>query len=191
MRCDVRGCVSSVPCRPPVVRPVEFLPGTQDTLTHSIFVPTPIRPPGTAKSRLFFSARSETILLKMGWHFVLPWLSLIMMPGLISISWPTLRTPERIDPPATPPFSSSTSAPGLLTSKDRMMMSRGVDVKSRIGTGMCLTMYSVTASMLYRSWAEMGTIGALPATVPVKRGRQLALVVCETVPYPSFRLTYL
>lgn len=32
----------------------------------SIFVPTPINPPGTAKSRLFFSASSDTIREKMG-----------------------------------------------------------------------------------------------------------------------------
>lgn len=30
----------------------------------------------------------------------------------------TLRTPFKILPPATPPFSSSTSQPGLFTSKD-------------------------------------------------------------------------
>lgn len=33
---------------------------------------------------------------------------------------PTLRTPFRILPPATPPFKSSTSHPGLFTSKDLM-----------------------------------------------------------------------
>ncbi len=32
----------------------------------------------------------------------------------------TLRTPFKILPPATPPFKSSTSAPGLLTSNERI-----------------------------------------------------------------------
>ena len=32
----------------------------------------------------------------------------------------TLRTPFKILPPATPPFNSSTSQPGLFTSKDRI-----------------------------------------------------------------------
>jgi len=32
----------------------------------------------------------------------------------------TLKTPERILPPATPPFKELTSAPGLLTSNERM-----------------------------------------------------------------------
>ena len=36
----------------------------------------------------------------------------------------------RILPPATPPFKSSTSDPGLFTSKDRMTIICGGDVKS-------------------------------------------------------------
>jgi hypothetical protein len=35
-----------------------------------------------------------------------------------------------------------------------------------MGTGIFLTMYSLTESMLYRSWAEIGTTGAESATVP-------------------------
>ena len=72
----------------------------------------------------------------------------------------------RMEPPATPPLSSSTSAPGLLTSKDRITIRRGEDMKSRSGMGMRLTMYSFTASILYLSWADMGTIGEDSATVP-------------------------
>ena len=71
-----------------------------------------------------------------------------------------------MEPPATPPLSSSISAPGLFTSKERITISRGVAEKSRIGTGTRFTMYSLTASMLYWSWAEIGTIGAPSATVP-------------------------
>ena len=71
-----------------------------------------------------------------------------------------------MEPPATPPLSSSTSAPGLLTSNDRITIRRGSERKSRTGIGIRLTMYSLTASMLYFSWAEMGTIGDDSATVP-------------------------
>lgn len=46
-------------------------------------------------------------------------------------------------------------------------MSRGSEVKSRMGTGILLMMYSHTTSMLYLSWAEMGMMGAPSATVPV------------------------
>lgn len=112
----------------------------------------------------------------------------------------TLRTPFRILPPATPPFKSSTSHPGLFTSKDLITerenmfmfqrnvvtkqeskkeptfkmkgrfedlpMSRGSDVKSLMGTGIFLTMYSQTTSMLYLSCADIGMMGAPSATVP-------------------------
>ena len=47
-----------------------------------------------------------------------------------------------------------------------MTISRGSEVKSRTGTGIVFTMYSFTASMLYLSCAEMGTIGEDSATVP-------------------------
>lgn len=45
-------------------------------------------------------------------------------------------------------------------------MSRGSDVKSLTGTGIFLTMYSQTTSMLYLSCADMGMMGAPSATVP-------------------------
>ena len=82
---------------------------------------------------------------------------------------PTLSTPRRIEPPATPPFRSSTSQPGLLTSNDRITISRGAERKSRCGTGIFLAMYSQMTSMLYLSWAEMGMTGAFSATVPARR----------------------
>ena len=72
----------------------------------------------------------------------------------------------RMEPPATPPLRSSTSEPGLLTSKERMTIIWGGEVKSRTGTGIFFTMYSHTASTLYLSCAEMGTTGAPSATVP-------------------------
>ena len=105
--------------------------------------------------------------LKMGLHLFRPCASFVTMPGRISTSMPKRRVPVRMDPPATPPLSSSTSAPGLFTSKDRMTMSLGSAVKSRTGIGIRFTMYSLTASMLYLSCAEMGTMGDDSATVPV------------------------
>ena len=63
-------------------------------------------------------------------------------------------------------MSSSTSLPGLFTSNDRMTIICGGDVKSLTGTGIFFTMYSQTASMLYLSCAEIGTIGADSAIVP-------------------------
>jgi len=72
-----------------------------------------------------------------------------------------------MEPPATPPFKSSTSEPGLLTSKLLMTIKRGSAVKSLRGIGIFLTMYSLTASMLYFNWAEIGIIGARSATVPI------------------------
>ena len=50
-----------------------------------------------------------------------------------------------------------------------MTIRRGSAVKSRGGMGMRFTMYSLMASMLYFSWAEMGMIGAFAATVPENR----------------------
>jgi hypothetical protein len=102
----------------------------------------------------------------MGIHVIFPSASFVTTPGRISISSPNLRTPVRILPPATPPLSSAISAPGLLTSKDRITMRRGAAVKSRGGIGIRLTMYSLIASILYLSCAEIGIIGAEDATVP-------------------------
>mmetsp|Transcript_2048 Transcript_2048/g.7423 ORF Transcript_2048/g.7423 Transcript_2048/m.7423 type:complete len:231 (-) Transcript_2048:484-1176(-) len=132
----------------------------------STLVPTPMSPPGTAYWRWFDSAKRDTTRERMGWHVMAPSLDLDTMPGRISTSSPTLSTPLKILPPATPPRRSSTSVPGLFTSKERMMMSLGEDVKSRTGTGIWLQMYSQITSMLYLSWAEMGMIGAPSATVP-------------------------
>ena len=53
-----------------------------------------------------------------------------------------------LNQPTHPPFKSSTSSPGLFTSNDRITMRRGLEVKSRGGTGMRLTRYSQTTSML-------------------------------------------
>lgn len=71
-----------------------------------------------------------------------------------------------MEPPATPPWMSSTSEPGLLTSKERMTIMLGGATKLRTGTGIFFTMYSHTTSMLYFSCAEMGTMGAPSAIVP-------------------------
>ena len=44
----------------------------------------------------------------------------------------------------------------------------GGEVKFLSGIGIFLTIYSHTTSMLYFSWAEIGTTGAPSATVPWK-----------------------
>ena len=102
----------------------------------------------------------------MGIQVIFPSESFVTTPGRISISSPNLSTPVRILPPATPPLSSAISAPGLLTSKERMTIRRGSAVKSRGGMGIRLTMYSLIASILYFNCAEIGMIGADAATVP-------------------------
>lgn len=102
---------------------------------------------------------------RSGRHVQTPLASRVIRPGLISTSCPTLNTPCRILPPATPPFSSSTVAPGLLTSNDRMTTIRGSAVKSYLG-GAIFEIASTTASMLNFSWAETGMMGARPAVVP-------------------------
>lgn len=53
-------------------------------------------------------------------------------------------------------------------------MSLGSDVKSLMGTGIFLTMYSQTTSMLYLSCAEIGMMGAPSATVPAREPRHTA-----------------
>lgn len=63
-------------------------------------------------------ASKLTILDLRTLHSIFPSASLATIPGLISISSPTLKTPFRILPPATPPFKSSVSSPGRLISKD-------------------------------------------------------------------------
>lgn len=72
----------------------------------------------------------------------------------------------RMLPPATPPLISSTSKPGLLTSKDRITIIFGGSIKFLSGMGIFFTIYSHTTSILYFSCAEMGTTGAPSATVP-------------------------
>lgn len=88
-------------------------------------------------------------------------------PLLLQTVFSSMTMTCRIDPPATPPRSSSTSEPGLLTSKERMTIIWGGDMKSLTGTGMRFTIYSHTASTLYFNWAEIGTTGAFSAIVPL------------------------
>lgn len=84
----------------------------------------------------------DCYLENIGLQVNFPSESLLTNPGLTSISCPTFNTPLRILPPATPPFKSLTSQPGLLTSKDLITIKRGREVKSRCGTGIFFVMYS-------------------------------------------------
>mmetsp|Transcript_22571 Transcript_22571/g.57535 ORF Transcript_22571/g.57535 Transcript_22571/m.57535 type:complete len:215 (+) Transcript_22571:656-1300(+) len=103
---------------------------------------------------------------RIGLHTTLPLESLLTMPGLISISSSALRTPFKMEPPATPPFKLFTSSPGLFTSNERMMIMRGLERKSRGGMGTCVHRYSHTTSRLYLSTALIGMMGELSAAVP-------------------------
>mmetsp|Transcript_24569 Transcript_24569/g.70546 ORF Transcript_24569/g.70546 Transcript_24569/m.70546 type:complete len:263 (+) Transcript_24569:406-1194(+) len=132
----------------------------------SILVPTPMRPPGTASCNLFSSAARVMMRERMGLQTKSPLSLLETIPGRISISSLTLRTPFKMDPPATPPKRFLTSSPGRLTSKDRMMIINGFEVKSLGGIGTCVHKYSHTTSKLYFSTALMGMIGELSAAVP-------------------------
>lgn len=51
-------------------------------------------------------------------------------------------------------------------SKNFLPISLGAEVKSLMGTGIFLTIYSQITSILYFSWAEIGITGAPSATVP-------------------------
>mmetsp|Transcript_520 Transcript_520/g.1592 ORF Transcript_520/g.1592 Transcript_520/m.1592 type:complete len:264 (-) Transcript_520:323-1114(-) len=141
-------------------------------------VPTPMSPPGTANCRSLCSAYRELILESKGTHLTVPSGRRDTIPGRISISSPTLRTPWRMEPPATPPLRSFTSSPGLFTSKERITIIVGVTVKSRTGTGIFLAMYSAITSMLYLSCADTGMMGALSATVPLMKA--LMSSCCES-----------
>lgn len=68
-----------------------------------------------------------------------------------------------------------------MTSKERMTIICGGEVKSRTGTGMRLTMYSHTASTLYFSWAEMGTMGAFSAMVPLMKSWMASCWFCAAL----------
>lgn len=76
-------------------------------------------------------------------------------------------------PPATPPLISSTSYPGLFTSKDLITIIFGGEMKFLSGMGILFTMYSQTTSILYFSCAEIGTTGAPSATVFCKMPKVL------------------
>ena len=57
------------------------------------------------------------------------------IPGLISTTSPTLKTPLIKVPPATPPCKFSDSSPGWLISKDFTTINLGGDYKSPLGIG--------------------------------------------------------
>mmetsp|Transcript_87480 Transcript_87480/g.245617 ORF Transcript_87480/g.245617 Transcript_87480/m.245617 type:complete len:244 (+) Transcript_87480:546-1277(+) len=132
----------------------------------SILVPTPIKPPGTANCNELCSAAKDMILERIGLQITVPAESLPTTPGRISISSPTFKTPLRMEPPATPPLSCSTSSPGLFTSNERIMIITGFEVKSRGGMGTMVQRYSHRTSTLYFNTALIGMIGELSAAVP-------------------------
>ena len=62
----------------------------------------------------------------------------------------------------------------------------GSDIKSLLGTGIFLTIYSHITSILYLSWADTGIIGAPSAIVP--RKHKHFLVVLDHNDFFSFIL---
>mmetsp|Transcript_18228 Transcript_18228/g.38053 ORF Transcript_18228/g.38053 Transcript_18228/m.38053 type:complete len:255 (+) Transcript_18228:1851-2615(+) len=155
----ISGSVFTAPRTCPIKRSARVRTGSTER-------PTPTSPPGTAYCNSLLSAFMERMTDMIGEQTVDPDSSLYTIPGRTSILSPTRRTPWTMDPPATPPLRSSTSSPGLFTSKDRITIMRGDETKSRTGTGTFLIRYSTTMSMLYLSCAEMGITGAPCATVP-------------------------
>mmetsp|Transcript_44969 Transcript_44969/g.138766 ORF Transcript_44969/g.138766 Transcript_44969/m.138766 type:complete len:224 (-) Transcript_44969:750-1421(-) len=105
----------------------------------SMFVPTPISPPGMAYSSEIFSLLSVFARLRIGRHSstVSPFAFVVRIrrPGRTSISAPSFSTPSSTDPPATPPASFATSSPGLFTSNERTTIMRSGRSNRRRGTG--------------------------------------------------------
>ena len=66
------------------------------------------------------------------------------------------------------PFSILRNSGFILNSVSplNLPINLGSEVKSLLGTGIFLTMYSHITSMLYFSWADTGIIGAPSAIVP-------------------------
>ena len=56
----------------------------------------------------------------------------------------------------------------ILANQSPLPISLGCDLKSRSGIGIFRQMYSQITSILYFSWAEIGTTGAPSAIVPGK-----------------------
>jgi len=77
----ISGRVPTAPKTLPTIR--SFL-----VILGSIKSPTPIKPPGTAYSKSFFSASRDTILVLIGIHLRLSLSSLDKCPGLIYTSIP-------------------------------------------------------------------------------------------------------
>ena len=69
---------------------------------------------------MIWSYDTEDTHILHGQNPYLTWTEMGEKPSSLLSSVLTVKTPLRILPPATPPFKSSTSQPGLLTSNDRI-----------------------------------------------------------------------
>jgi len=141
----------------------------------SMRVPKAMRPPGTANCNSFCSSTLMLVILVLiGWHLTTFWFSYIILPGLISIMSPTLRTPSSMHPPTTPPAKFSMDVPGLLMSNERMIINLGGTFRIRLGTGIQFTIYSKTKSIFIPLCAEIGTIGEFSAILYLVKSLILA-----------------
>ena len=101
----------------PVILFVKIFPDNPSSAVNpgSISNLIPIKPPGYAISRLFFS---EFIVKTLHFNGLYLNSSFIIIPGIKYNSSSTFISPEIILPPITPPFKFSISVPGLLILND-------------------------------------------------------------------------
>ena len=124
----------------------------------SSLVPIAINPPGVATS---------TVVVPAWRPYTSASSTSVAMPGLISISSPTLSCPHNNEPPMTPPTKFSGAVPGLLTSKERAIYMRGGFSRSLGGVGMTVSTACINISIFTECIAETGIMGAFSAIVPL------------------------
>ncbi len=156
---QVGGSVPGSPATCPVSRSLLVIAG-------SSVVPIASSPPDVAFFFLFPPAMMLVIRVVIGTQLTLPICS-TRRPGLISISSPVRNTPSEIVPPITPPFNLLGNIPGRLTSNDRATMRRDGLSGSVSGVGITSSSIWIKRSMLIFCCADIGTIGAFSATVPL------------------------
>ena len=129
------------------------------TIEGSRDVRTPIDPPGWTSLTSAPPVLSVFMNVFIGLYIILFSFS-IFLPGLSSISSPTLSFPCTTAPPKTPPTMPSGADPGLFMSKLLAMNISGSFESSLFGVGMVFSMVSIRRSMLMLCFADIGIIGA-------------------------------
>ena len=124
----------------------------------SILVPIPIKPPGIAYFRLFFSVLRLVIVDLREKDLIFPFRVLTVIPGHISILSFTHKIPDKIVPPTTPPLISLILHPGLFISNDRTMNKTRTILKFLFGNGILVKISPINTSILHFLCAETGII---------------------------------